>query len=359
MQSILEWAKTNTIEAADGLTWDDIRAKRNDITQSLTDAFKGISFDQVAERLGKSLGVDEKTSQALIKQTGMTAEKFKTLDDKGLGVFVQSLIDASGVVDTYSKNLQSLSDQAAQEAGIEEAKAVVSMVQGIKKDLGGEDEASQRQIVEAFIKSQDTNLFNKLRKRDDFDTMSADKLMNFFETSMEKGAFKGQTGQKAEEIMIEQGQAFFKELLTQQLGADTFQKLAGGDIDKFIEDNVTGFAMRGFQSFGDYEEEHLGKTTSKLVDKLLNQAMMEQNRKSVEARRIFQEKKMEEDYLEEGEEALEEGDETLEETEVLDEEELVEQVMNRVAARLKNLSEDQKKEELVEALAKKIAEKLS
>ena len=275
-----------------------VRAKRNDITQSLTDAFKGISFDQVAERLGKSLGVDEKTSQALIKQTGMTAEKFKTLDDKGLGVFVQSLIDASGVVDTYSKNLQSLSDQAAQEAGIEEAKAVVSMVQGIKKDLGGEDEASQRQIVEAFIKSQDTNLFNKLRKRDDFDTMSADKLMNFFETSMEKGAFKGQTGQKAEEIMIEQGQAFFKELLTQQLGADTFQKLAGGDIDKFIEDNVTGFAMRGFQSFGDYEEEHLGKTTSKLVDKLLNQAMMEQNRKSVEARRIFQEKKMEEERAE-------------------------------------------------------------
>jgi hypothetical protein len=66
-----------------------------------------------------------------------------------------------------------------------------------------------------------------------------------------------------------------------------------------------------------------------------------------------------EEALEEGEETLEEGDETLEETEVLDEEELVEQVMNRVAARLKNLSEDQKKEELVEALAKKIAEKLS
>ena len=76
--------------------------------------------------------------------------------------------------------------------------------------------------------------------------------------------------------------------------------------------------------------------------------------------------KMEEDYLEEGEEALEEGeetleegDETLEETEVLDEEELVEQVMNRVAARLKNLSEDQKKDQLVESLPKKIAEKLS
>ena len=27
----LEWAKTNTAEAADGLTWDDIRAKRNQI----------------------------------------------------------------------------------------------------------------------------------------------------------------------------------------------------------------------------------------------------------------------------------------------------------------------------------------
>ena len=66
-----------------------------------------------------------------------------------------------------------------------------------------------------------------------------------------------------------------------------------------------------------------------------------------------------EEALEEGEETLEEGDETLEETEVLDEEELVEQVMNRVAARLKNLSEDQKKDQLVESLAKKIAEKLS
>ena len=27
----LEWAKTNTAEAADGLTWDDIRSKRNNI----------------------------------------------------------------------------------------------------------------------------------------------------------------------------------------------------------------------------------------------------------------------------------------------------------------------------------------
>ena len=30
----LEWAKTNTIEAADGLTWDDIRTKRDGILQS-------------------------------------------------------------------------------------------------------------------------------------------------------------------------------------------------------------------------------------------------------------------------------------------------------------------------------------
>ena len=27
----LEWAKTNTAEAADGLTWDDIRSQRDDI----------------------------------------------------------------------------------------------------------------------------------------------------------------------------------------------------------------------------------------------------------------------------------------------------------------------------------------
>jgi len=30
-QKYLEWAKTNTAEAADGLTWDDIRAKRDGI----------------------------------------------------------------------------------------------------------------------------------------------------------------------------------------------------------------------------------------------------------------------------------------------------------------------------------------
>ena len=30
----LEWAKTNTIEAADGLTWDDIRATRDQILKS-------------------------------------------------------------------------------------------------------------------------------------------------------------------------------------------------------------------------------------------------------------------------------------------------------------------------------------
>ena len=30
----LEWAKTNTAEAADGLTWDDIRLKRDEILMS-------------------------------------------------------------------------------------------------------------------------------------------------------------------------------------------------------------------------------------------------------------------------------------------------------------------------------------
>ena len=33
-QEYLEWTKTNTAEAADGLTWDDIRAKRDEILQS-------------------------------------------------------------------------------------------------------------------------------------------------------------------------------------------------------------------------------------------------------------------------------------------------------------------------------------
>jgi len=33
-QEYLEWAKTNTAEDVDGLTWDDIRSKRNSILQS-------------------------------------------------------------------------------------------------------------------------------------------------------------------------------------------------------------------------------------------------------------------------------------------------------------------------------------
>ena len=33
-QEYLEWAKTNTVEAADGLTWDDIRSKRDSILQA-------------------------------------------------------------------------------------------------------------------------------------------------------------------------------------------------------------------------------------------------------------------------------------------------------------------------------------
>ena len=33
-QEYLEWAKTNTAEEADGLTWDDIRSKRNSILSS-------------------------------------------------------------------------------------------------------------------------------------------------------------------------------------------------------------------------------------------------------------------------------------------------------------------------------------
>ena len=33
-QEYLEWSKTNIAEAADGLTWDDIRSKRDSILQS-------------------------------------------------------------------------------------------------------------------------------------------------------------------------------------------------------------------------------------------------------------------------------------------------------------------------------------
>jgi len=46
-QEYLEWAKTNTAEAADGLTWDDIRGERDTILQT-TDwtMTTGASVDQ-------------------------------------------------------------------------------------------------------------------------------------------------------------------------------------------------------------------------------------------------------------------------------------------------------------------------
>jgi len=46
-QDYLEWAKTNTAEAADGLTWDDIRSTRDGILQA-TDwtMTTGASVDQ-------------------------------------------------------------------------------------------------------------------------------------------------------------------------------------------------------------------------------------------------------------------------------------------------------------------------
>ncbi len=46
-QEYLEWAKTNTAEAADGLTWDDIRGKRDTILQT-TDwtVIPGCTVDQ-------------------------------------------------------------------------------------------------------------------------------------------------------------------------------------------------------------------------------------------------------------------------------------------------------------------------
>ena len=48
-QEYLEWAKTNTAEAPDGLTWADIRAKRDTILQS-TDwtMTTGATVDQTA-----------------------------------------------------------------------------------------------------------------------------------------------------------------------------------------------------------------------------------------------------------------------------------------------------------------------
>ena len=46
-QEYIEWAKTNTAEAADGLTWDDIRSTRDEILQA-TDwtMTTGASVDQ-------------------------------------------------------------------------------------------------------------------------------------------------------------------------------------------------------------------------------------------------------------------------------------------------------------------------
>jgi len=119
--------------------------------------------------------------------------------------------------------------------------------------------------------------------------MSASALMDRFETlSREKGGYSFVNPDTRAGSL---GQNFFKELLTQQLGADTFKQLAGGDIDKFLGDNVTELAMRGGALIGDYEDEQLGKIASSLIDQLMVSAVKNQNRASIKQRELFVEKK--------------------------------------------------------------------
>ena len=268
-----------------------VRSRKNEITSSLADALKGINYDQVVDKISSSLKIDEKAAQGLLDQTGMTAEGFAKLDDKGLSVFVESLVAASGVVDNYAKNLKTLADQAATEAGLEEAKQVVSFVQGIKSDLGTESEDANRMLVEKFIQSADASFFKTLQGQEGFAKLSADALMEKFETQMEKTSLKGKTFKQMDELMVQQGQNFFKELLTAQLGADTFRELAGGDIDKFLESNIDKRAMRGFSASGDYEDEELGEIASSLLNQLLVSAQKGQSRASLAQREIFTKKK--------------------------------------------------------------------
>jgi len=268
-----------------------VRSRKNEITESLADALKGINYDQVVDSISGSLGVDRQTADALVKDAGMTEEAFSklTAENGGLTKFANELVEASKVVEKYKTSLEGLAKQALAESGMAEAKQVTSMVSGLKKDLGGKNEEGNRVLVEKFIKSADADMFKGIQKEDGFDTMSASALMDRFETlSREKGGYSFVNPDTRAGSL---GQNFFKELLTQQLGADTFKQLAGGDIDKFLGDNVTEFAMRGGAFIGDYEDEQLGKIASSLIDQLMVSAVKNQNRASIKQRELFVEKK--------------------------------------------------------------------
>ena len=267
-----------------------VRSRKNEITTSLADALKGINYDQVVDKISSSLKIDEKAAQGLLDQSGMTAESFAKLDDKGLKTFAQSLAHASGVVDTYAQNLQTLADQAATEAGLEEAKQVVSFVQGIKSDLGTESEDANRMLAEKFIQSADADFFKTLQGKEGFGKMDANDLMEAFETRMEDTLFKNMTTKQRDDLMVQQSQDFFKGLLSSQLGADTFKQLAGGDINKFLEDNIGIYDMRG-ALIGDYEDEELGEIASSLLNQLLVSAQKRQSEASIAQREIFNKKK--------------------------------------------------------------------
>ena len=242
------------------------------------------------DKISSSLKIDEKAAQGLLDQSGMTAESFAKLDDKGLKTFAQSLAHASGVVDTYAQNLQTLADQAATEAGLEEAKQVVSFVQGIKSDLGTESEDANRMLAEKFIQSADADFFKTLQGKEGFGKMDANDLMEAFETRMEDTLFKNMTTKQRDDLMVQQSQDFFKGLLSSQLGADTFKQLAGGDINKFLEDNIGIYDMRG-ALIGDYEDEELGEIASSLLNQLLVSAQKRQSEASIAQREIFNKKK--------------------------------------------------------------------
>ena len=267
-----------------------VRSRKNEITASLADALKGINYDQVVDKISSSLKIDEKAAKGLLDQSGMTAESFAKLDDEGLKIFVQSLVSASNIVDEYAKNLETLADQAATEAGLEEAKQVVSFVQGIKSDLGTESEDANRMLAEKFIQSADADFFKTLQGKEGFGKMDANDLMEAFETRMEDTLFKNMTTKQRDDLMVQQSQDFFKGLLSSQLGADTFKQLAGGDINKFLEDNIGIYDMRG-AFIGDYEDEELGKIASSLISQLMVSAQKRQSEASIAQREIFNKSK--------------------------------------------------------------------
>ena len=89
-QEYLEWAKTNTIEDADGLTWDDIRNERNKDYQEYLEWSKSNTIDPVDSLTWADI---RSTRDGILKSTDWTMTTGATVDQAQWAAYRQVIRD--------------------------------------------------------------------------------------------------------------------------------------------------------------------------------------------------------------------------------------------------------------------------